>query len=86
MDSFATYACTSPGHIDCALCKPECPVDAIRSEDKVPADQRAFVALNAELAKHPNWTQITKKKNALPDHAKWTGVKGRLAQLERNGA
>ncbi len=72
--------------IDCALCEPECPVDAIRAEDEVPADQHAFIALNAELAKHENWTRITKQKPAMPDHEKWKGVKGKIAQLDCNGA
>lgn len=72
--------------IDCALCEPECPVDAIRAEDEVPADQQAFIALNAELARHPNWTQITTRKPAPADHVEWSGVKGKLGQLDRNGA
>ncbi len=72
--------------IDCALCEPECPVDAIRSEDEMPADQKAFIALNAELSVHPAWTRITKQKPAPADHAEWTGVKGKLAHLDRNGA
>ena len=36
--------------IDCALCEPECPVDAIFSDDEVPEDQIKFIELNAELA------------------------------------
>ena len=72
--------------IDCALCEPECPVDAIRAEEDVPANQQAFIALNAELSRHPNWTRITTQKDALPDQADWTGVQGKLAQLDRNGA
>lgn len=72
--------------IDCALCEPECPVDAIRAEDEVPDDQKAFIALNAELARHPSWTRITRKKPAPADHADWTGVKGKLPELDRNGA
>lgn len=72
--------------IDCALCEPECPVDAIRAEDEVPANQIALVALNAELAAHPNWTRITARKAPLPDHEQWTGVAGKLSQLDRNGA
>ncbi|HCA5802814.1 TPA: ferredoxin family protein, partial [Pseudomonas aeruginosa] len=54
--------------IDCALCEPECPVAAIRAEDEVPLGQRQFIALNGELAAHPNWTQITRKKPAPDDH------------------
>lgn len=69
--------------IDCALCEPECPVDAIRAEDEVPPDQIAFIQLNADLANNPNWTRITSKKDAMPDHEQWTGVKGKLAHLDR---
>ena len=36
--------------IDCALCEPECPAEAILAEDDVPADQQEFISLNAELA------------------------------------
>ena len=37
--------------IDCTLCVPECPVEAIFAEDDVPDEQQEFIALNAELAK-----------------------------------
>ena len=37
--------------IDCAVCIPECPANAIYPEDDVPADQVQFIELNAELAK-----------------------------------
>ena len=33
--------------IDCALCEPECPVDAIFSEDELPEDQIDFIEINA---------------------------------------
>jgi ferredoxin len=36
--------------IDCALCEPECPVDAIFSEDELPGGQEEFLQLNQELA------------------------------------
>jgi ferredoxin len=36
--------------IDCGACIPECPVEAIFPEEDVPPDQRAFIALNAEMA------------------------------------
>ena len=46
--------------IDCALCEPECPIDAIYSEDELPAGQEQFLELNAELA--DIWPNITEKK------------------------
>ena len=51
--------------IDCALCEPECPIDAIFSEDELPEDQQVFLELNAELAEV--WPCITEMKDALPD-------------------
>jgi ferredoxin len=36
--------------IDCAVCVPECPVEAIYAEEDVPSDQQDFIALNADLA------------------------------------
>ena len=67
--------------IDCAVCIPECPVNAIYAEEDVPAGQEAFTALNAELAKA--WPVITDKKEALPDAEKWKDVKDKLRYLER---
>jgi ferredoxin len=67
--------------IDCAVCIPECPVNAIYAEEDVPAGQEAFTALNAELAKA--WPVITDKKEALPDAERWKDVKDKLQYLER---
>ena len=67
--------------IDCALCEPECPIDAIFSEDELPADQENFLELNAELAEV--WPNITEKKDAPADAADWEGKPGKLALLER---
>ena len=35
--------------IDCGLCEPECPVDAIFSEDDVPESWGHFIRVNAEF-------------------------------------
>jgi ferredoxin len=32
--------------IDCALCEPACPVDAIWSDDDLPEEQIPFIAIN----------------------------------------
>jgi len=67
--------------IDCTLCEPECPVEAIFAEDDVPEGQEQFLALNAELAKE--WPVITEQKAAPPDAKEWEGVPNKLNQLER---
>ena len=67
--------------IDCALCVPECPVDAIFAEEDVPPDQRAFTPLNAELAKI--WKPIYAMKPALPDADEWAKMKDKFHLLAR---
>lgn len=67
--------------IDCTLCVPECPVDAIYAEDDVPADQRDFISLNAELGKR--WKPIIDKKPAPPDADDWAKAKDKRGELDR---
>jgi ferredoxin len=67
--------------IDCALCEPECPVDAIKSEDEVPENQKEFIALNIELAEI--WPNINKKKPAPADADAWQDSPNKRALLER---
>ena len=67
--------------IDCTLCEPECPVDAILSEDDLSEDQRHFLDLNAELSLE--WPVIAEKKDAPPDADEWESVEEKLHFLER---
>jgi ferredoxin len=67
--------------IDCTLCEPECPVEAIVSEDDVPEGQEQFLQLNAELSK--NWPVITKSKAPPADADEWKDAKDKLKLLER---
>ena len=67
--------------IDCAVCIPECPVEAIVAEEDVPKGQQHFIELNAELAKA--WPSITRTKEPLPDAEEWKDAKNKLDQLQR---
>lgn len=67
--------------IDCTLCEPECPVDAICSEDDLPEDEKQFLELNAELSK--TWPVINQMKEAPPDADEWKDVDDKLQYLER---
>src|SRR5215831_9095871 len=67
--------------IDCTLCVPECPVEAILAEDDVPDEQREFIAKNRELAK--KWQPIIEKKPAPPDADEWAKVKEKDHLLEK---
>jgi ferredoxin len=43
-----------PGEcIDCTLCEPVCPVEAITPAEGVPPDQREFIAINAAWGDGP---------------------------------
>ena len=66
--------------IDCNLCVPECPVDAIFAEDHLPEDKQPYIELNAKLAKE--WPIITSKKDAPLDADEWTEVNDKLQYLE----
>ena len=65
--------------IDCAICEPECPVDAIYSEDELPEDEQEYLELNAELCE--TWPNITEKKDPLPDAEDWAEVKSKRDHL-----
>ena len=67
--------------IDCAVCVPECPANAIFAEEDLPRDQLAFIKLNAELT--PGFKSITKRKAAPADADEWNGTPGKLKDLER---
>lgn len=67
--------------IDCALCEPECPIDAIFAEDEIPPGQENFIELNQELAEI--WPNISEQKEPLEDADKWNGVPEKIKFLER---
>jgi ferredoxin len=67
--------------IDCTLCEPECPAEAIFAEDDVPEGQEHFLELNAELAKE--WPVISTQKAPPPDAEEWDGKPNKLQYLER---
>ncbi len=66
--------------IDCTLCVPECPVDAIFLDEDVPQEQEEFIEINARLAK--TWEPITLKKDAPPDADEWKAVTEKRKYLE----
>lgn len=67
--------------IDCSLCEPECPINAIFAEDDLPPDQAEYLQLNAELSLE--WPVISEIKDALPDADEWAEKTGKLPFLQR---
>lgn len=67
--------------IDCSLCVPECPAEAIFALDDVPENQIAYIQINAELSKL--WPGINEAKDPLPDADEWAEVNNKMQYIER---
>ena len=67
--------------IDCTLCEPECPAEAIFPEDDLPEGQESYIKLNADLSLE--WPVITEQKDPPSDAEEWDGKTGKLELLER---
>lgn len=68
--------------IDCALCEPECPIDAIYADGDLPASQSEFLQLNAELSQ--SWPNITDAKLPAVDADLWKNKPDKRKYLEEN--
>jgi ferredoxin len=68
--------------IDCDLCVPECPVDAIFSEDELPEKWSEYLALNARLA--ADWPVISAQKDPLPEADEFKDVQDKRDLLEES--
>ncbi|MEO3690215.1 ferredoxin FdxA [Roseateles paludis] len=68
------------GCIDCAVCVPECPVQAITADTQLTPEQQPYLALNAELA--ALWPVITQAKDPLPDAEHWAQATPKRAELQ----
>ena len=59
--------------IDCGVCVPECPAEAIQADVDPGADK--WIKLNAEFSK--TWPQIYKQIDPPADADRWLGVPGK---------
>jgi ferredoxin len=62
--------------IDCGVCVPECPAEAISPESP---DLMKWVEINREYTK--KWPNITKKKDALPEAKEMDGMKNKFEKF-----
>ena len=67
--------------IDCGVCVPECPAEAIFSEDEVD-DAVQWVEFNRQYSK--TWPVITEKKDPLHDYDKYEGEKDKKDKYFKN--
>lgn len=68
--------------IDCGVCIPECPVEAIVDQKDLPADQHEYLALNAQLA--AKWPVISETREPLPDADAWARRDDKRALLSES--
>jgi ferredoxin len=61
--------------IDCGVCVPECPAEAIFPDTDLPSHS-AWLALNRQHAEA--WPNITRKKIPPADADEWNGVPGKF--------
>ena len=66
--------------IDCSLCEPECPINAIISDEDVTDDNRHFLEINERLSK--KWPLLTEIKAAPKDAKEWENKTDKLSLLE----
>jgi ferredoxin len=63
--------------IDCGVCEPECPADAIKPDTEQGLEK--WLALNARFA--VVWPNISDKKEALSDAEDFEGVEGKFEKF-----
>jgi len=66
--------------IDCGVCEPECPADAIVADNTMtPDDLEKWDRINREVSE---WgVNITEEKDPLPDHTEWDGIPNKYEQF-----
>jgi ferredoxin len=60
--------------IDCGVCEPECPAEAIRPDTERGIEK--WLKLNSEMAR--KWPNVTSKDHALPDAKEFDGKPGKF--------
>ena len=55
--------------IDCGVCEPECPIDAIVADTESIEDKDKWLLINKKFS--ALWPNITKRKDPMPDHEKF---------------
>ena len=66
--------------IDCGVCEPECPAEAILPDTEDGLEE--WLELNERLS--AEWPNITVKGEALPDSEEWKDKDGKRAELSEN--
>ena len=63
--------------IDCGVCEPECPAEAIKPDVEPGLEQ--WLKINADMAR--SWPNITQKKDAPSDAKEYDGIDGKFEKF-----
>ncbi|KJS45138.1 MAG: 4Fe-4S ferredoxin [Rhodospirillaceae bacterium BRH_c57] len=63
--------------IDCGVCEPECPAEAIFPDSEAISEK--WIGANRDFSQ--KWPNITRKKDALPDADDWQNKPGKADLL-----
>lgn len=66
--------------IDCSVCVPACPANAIIADNDSTENVPFWLELNTRLSK--KWPNIISKKDSLPDAEQWNGKENKIGLLE----
>jgi ferredoxin len=66
--------------IDCGLCVPECPTEAIFPEEDLPEKWSDYIEINARLTE--DWPVISEKRDPLPDADEFKDVEDKKNMLD----
>ena len=63
--------------IDCGVCEPECPIDAIKADtDESVENMEKWLEVNKKFS--TLWPNISKKKEPMKDHEKFKDLKNKF--------
>ena len=65
--------------IDCGVCQPECPVDAILQDTELGNEMQKWLDINTKAC--IGAPVITQQKDPLPDAEKWNGVPNKYEEF-----
>ena len=55
--------------IDCGVCEPECPIEAIKSDEELADDEMEWANINEKYS--GIWPNISQSKTPMPDADDW---------------
>ena len=66
--------------IDCGVCEPECPIDAIKPDtDATVKDMEKWLLINKKFS--AIWPNITKKHDPMPEHEKFKAIEDKHSKF-----